>query len=213
MKKIFFLIVPLMIGSVLIYSCTPKAKYERKLKHELASGVRNDSLFLGLYFGMTEKEFFTHCWKLNQKGLIKQGGSNTTVEYHIQHELKYPCQMDFYPKFVDHKIAEMPVRFVYSGWAPWNKDLSSDKLELDIMNWYKTSFGEFMEVRHPSKGSAYVNISGNRQISIFKEDELHVWAVFTDMTVKEKVDSLAMLPKADTSIAKAKADSTPAKSN
>ena len=79
--------------------------------------------FLGLYFGMPEKDFYMHCWKLNQKGLIKQGESNTTVEYQLKDELKYPAVMDFYPKFNQGKISEMPVMFKYKGWAPWNKTL------------------------------------------------------------------------------------------
>jgi hypothetical protein len=32
-----------------------------------------------------------------------------------------------------------------------------------------------------------VKIDGNRQISIFKEDDLHVWAVFTDMLISKEV--------------------------
>lgn len=103
--------------------------------------------------------------------------------------------MNFYPSFVNGKIAEMPVRFVYNGWAPWNKELTADKLQIEVLNWYKTGFGDdFMEIEHPTRGKAYVNISGNRQISIFKEDELHVWAVFTDMLVqKETTDTTKML--------------------
>ena len=191
MKKTLLLLVSLTIIGFYITGCSQKTKYDRKLKHELASGVRDDSLFMGFYFGMPDKDFYTRCWELNKKGLIKQGGNNTTVEYEIRNELRYPCVMNFYPSFVKGKIAEMPVRFVYSGWAPWNKELTSDKLQIDILNWYKKSFGdEFIEVEHPEKGKAFVNISGNRRISIFKEDDLHVWAVFTDMLVrKEKADS------------------------
>ncbi len=70
--------------SSVISGCTPKAKYERKLKHELAKGVRYDSLFLGLYLGMPEKDFYIHCWELNKKGLIRQGSNNTTVEYRYE---------------------------------------------------------------------------------------------------------------------------------
>lgn len=192
MKKTILLLVSLIIAVLLIPGCTQKSKYERKVKHELASGVRNDSLFLGLYLGMPDKDFYTQCWKLNKKGLVKQGGTNTTVEYQLTKELKHPCLMNFYPGFINGKIAEMPVRFVYNGWAPWNKELSSDKLQLDVLNWYKTAFGDdFMEVKHSTRGIAYVNISGNRQISIFKEDELHVWAVFTDMLVKKAVADTA----------------------
>jgi hypothetical protein len=185
MKKTLLLLVTLTIIGYFISGCSPKAKYERKLKHELASGVRQDSLFMGLYLGMPQKDFFIQCWKLNQKGLVKQGSLNTTVEYHPK-ELKYPCQMDFYPTFIEGKIAEMPVRFLYSGWAPWNKEMTSDKLQADVLTWYKKVYGDdFIEVQHPKKGLAYVNINGNRRISIFKEDELHVWAVFTDMLVKK----------------------------
>jgi hypothetical protein len=190
MKKTLLLLVSLMIIGFLIPGCSPKAKYDRKLKHELASGLRNDSLFLGLYLGMPDKDFYTKCWQLNRRGLLRQGSTNTTVEYHTN-ELKYPCTMDFYPTFVKGRISELPVRFVYSGWAPWNKELTADKLQTDVLNWYKKAYGtDFMEIEHPSKGLAYVNISGNRRISIFKEDELHVWAVFTDMLVrKETADS------------------------
>jgi hypothetical protein len=188
MKKTIFFLIPLMIIGFLIPGCTLKSKYEHKLKHELATGIRNDSMFLGLYLGMPEKDFYTRCWELNHKGLVKQGGSNTTVEYQIK-ELNHPCLMNFYPSFIKGKIAEMPVRFVYNGWAPWNKELSSDKLQIEVLNWYKKAFGDdFMEVKHPTRGAAYVNVNGNRQISIFKEDELHVWAVFTDMTVKKELE-------------------------
>ena len=90
-----------MIFSSVISGCTPKSKYERKLKHELAKGVRYDSLFLGLYLGMPEKDFYIHCWELNKKGLIRQGSNNTTVEYRMEDELKYPGIMNFYPSFVD----------------------------------------------------------------------------------------------------------------
>ena len=176
----------LLISGFIISGCSPKAKYERRLKHELASGVRNDSLFMGLYFGMPEKDFYLHCWQLNKKGLIRQGESNTTVLYEMKDELKYPASMDFYPKFNQGKICEIPVQFVYKGWAPWNKKLSSDNLQVDILKWYEKVYGDgFIEVKHPTRGIAYVKVDGNRRITIFKKDELHVWAVFTDMLVKK----------------------------
>jgi hypothetical protein len=191
MRKTLLLLVSLTIIGYFIFGCSPKDKYDRRLKHELASGVREDSLFMGFYFGMPDKDFYSRCWELNKRGLLRQGGTNTTVEYQLRNELKYPCIMNFYPSFVKGKIAEMPVRFVYSGWAPWNKELTSDKLQMDVLNWYKKAFGDdFIEVEHPARGKAFVNLSGNRRISIFKEDELHVWAVFTDMLVmKEDSDS------------------------
>jgi hypothetical protein len=184
MKKgiVRFMALLLIFGSV-INGCSQKTKYERRLKYELASGVRYDSLFMGLYLGMPQKDFYNHCWLLNKKGLVKQGEGNASVEYQLKKgELKYPARMDFYPKFSEAKISEMDVRFAYSGWAPWNKELSSDKLQTDVLKWYEKTYGHgFIEAKHLEKGSAYVRVDGNRRISIYKENDLYVWAVFTDM--------------------------------
>ena len=179
-------ILLLLISGFIISGCSPRAKYDRMLKKELASGVRYDSLFLGLYFGMPEKDFYGHCWKLNHNGLIKQGETNTTAELQLKNELKHEAAMDFYPKFYQGKISEMPVSFKYKGWAPWNKELSSEKLLIAVKKWYEKVYGEgFIKVKHPLHGTAYVKINGNRRITIFKQDELYVWAVFTDMSVKK----------------------------
>ncbi len=186
MKTITKGLLLLLISLFIISGCSPRAKYERRLKQELASGVRYDSLFLGLYFGMPEKDFYKHCWQLNQKGMIMQGETNTTAEFQLKDELKYPAVMDFYPKFNQGKISEMPVSFKYKGWAPWNKTLSSDKLMIQVQKWYEKVYGHgFIQVKHPLHGVAYVKVDGNRRITIFKENDLRVWAVFTDMTIKK----------------------------
>ena len=193
MKKTSKWLLVLLIPGMIFTSCSPRARYERMLKKELASGVRYDSLFLGLYFGMPEKDFYGHCWKLNQKGLIRQGETNTTAELQLKDELKYEATMDFYPKFNQGKIAEMPVSFRYKGWAPWNKKLSSDNLMKAVLKWYGKIYGEgFIEVKHPVHGTAYVKVNGNRRITILKEDDLHVWAIFTDLTVKKGWNESAM---------------------
>ncbi len=182
MKTRNFLIIIVLIAGSVISGCSPRSRYDRMLKHELGSGVRNDSLFMGLYLGMPEKAFYLRCWELNQKGLIRQGPTNTTVQYEIKKDLKHPVMANFYPRFMHGDIYEMPVRYVYEGWAPWNKKLSADKLESDILGWYEHLYGKgFIKVRHPKWGAAYVKVSGNRRITIFKENEMYVWAVFTDL--------------------------------
>jgi hypothetical protein len=196
-------ILLVFIFGFIVFGCTPKSRYERKLKHELASGIRNDSLFMGLYFGMTEKDFYTKCWKLNKQGLIKQGPKNRTVEYMVKKELKFPGSMNFYPGFVDGKIAEMPVQFAYTGWAPWNKTLSSDSLQIDVLHWFEKKYGDkFMKIDHPTKGSAFVNLDGNRRITIFKEDEMSVWAVFTDMSVSKEISDTSAVQNIPETISK-----------
>jgi hypothetical protein len=186
MKTKFSWLLPLLVIGMVLGACSTKSKYDRKLKQELASGVRYDSLFMGMYFGMPQRDFYGHCWKLNKQGLIRQGPGNTTVEYVMKDELKHAATMDFYPSFVDGKIYEMPVRFTYTGWAPWNKELSVENLQKDVLHWFEKLYGtDFLEVVHPKKGSAFVKINGNRRISIYKEDNVHVMAVFTDMTVPQ----------------------------
>ena len=67
-------------------------------KKELSSGVRYDSLFLGVKFGMTSKEFYAHCWDLNRKKLVSQGPSNNSVRYLIPTEsIGQNIEMLFYP--------------------------------------------------------------------------------------------------------------------
>ena len=189
MKIRIVLVMQVLLAGLIIYGCSPRSKYESMLKHELASGVRYDSLFMGMSLGMSEKDFYMQCWMLNREGLIKQGSDNTTVKYEMKNELKYLATMDFYPGFFQDKIYEMPVRFIYNGWTPWNKELSSDNLELDVLRLYEKIYGEgFIKVKHPKRGMAYTKINGNRRITIFKEDDMHVWAVFTDMSVKRDLE-------------------------
>ena len=59
-----------------------------------------------------------------------------------------------------------------------------------------------MKVDHPERGPAFVQLSGNRRITIFKEKDMYVWAVFTDMSVtKPLLDSLKTVkPAIDTTI-------------
>jgi len=181
-------LVSALIAGLIIYGCSPRSKYEHQLKKELESGIRNDTLFLGMYFGMGEKEFYTHCWNLNKEGIIKQGPKNTTVEYALADELKYPATSYFYPKFIDEKIYEMPVNFAYNGWSPWNKKLSSESLQLDVLKWLEKNYGKgFIKVEHPKHGMAYVKIDGNRRITLFKENDMYVWAIFTDMLVETEL--------------------------
>src|SRR5690606_9507700 len=112
---------------LLTFGCTHKSEYRKMVEKEMAKEVRVDSLFMGLEFGMTRKEFFAHCWELNKQGLFRDGPGNATVEYETN-ELKYPAYMHFYPAFHEGKIYEIPVKFKYKAWAPWNIHLFADSL-------------------------------------------------------------------------------------
>ena len=163
-------------------------KYSRLARKELASGKKVDSIFLGIYFGMTSKQFFLHCWQLNKKGILTDGKSNTAVLYKLgKNELNYPASMNFFPQFKLNKIHNMRVMYNYNDWAPWNKQLASEKLLTDVLNLYKKWYpagNPFLIIEDKKRGIIYVKVDGNRRITIGRYDDMHVKADFTDLSVE-----------------------------
>lgn len=168
---------------IFITACEQKSEYEQRLETELAKDVRVDSLFLGYYLGMPQEEFFEHSWQLNQQEIVT---GQRTINYQIS-ELKSPASMDFYPQFKDGKIYQMPVEVHYDGWAPWNREFFSDTLMIEMVDLYEEKYGSnFFKSVHPeSKKQAYIDIQGNRRISIFKRDDRIVTIEFLDLTAVE----------------------------
>ena len=85
-----FYIYLLAIGVITgVASCSSSGmdQYNKLVKKELAKGTRVDSLFLGINFGMTSKNFYGYCWELNKKGIISDGTNNTMVLYKIDSAL------------------------------------------------------------------------------------------------------------------------------
>ena len=190
-KNLYYLIFVIVI--VTVSACSKKQQYKRLVERELASGVRHDTLFLNLQLGMTSENFYKTCWDLNKAGLIRQGSGNTTVAYEMKEELNFVTNVNFYPSFYEDKIYEMPVQFKYKAWAPWNKQMQSDSLQLDVLSLFEEWYGiGFFEVAPDAQKKAFVKVDGNRRISIYKDhvEEGTVWAVFTDLSKDEEVKDL-----------------------
>ena len=185
MNKIFVLI----LFSLIIISCQTNPYFELE-RNELASGERYDSLFIGVKFGMTSKEFYAHCWDLNRKKLITQGPSNNSVRYYLPTEsIGQKIEMLFYPVFDNDIVYEVNTTFSYTGWAPWNKETSSDYLINEVIEilseWYNS---KFYEIKNPKNNSIlYTTINGNRRIVITKVSEREVRARYTDLTIEKKI--------------------------
>ncbi len=172
-----------------VYSCnSDNSKYDKMVKNELSSGVHKDSLFMGIKFGMTQKEFYTYCWAMNKKGLFVDGANSMTVLYKLNNELKYPASMNFFPAFQHDKVYKMRAMFGYDAFAPWNKRLYADSLQLDVLSlfkkWYKGT--DFITMKDSLKGTIYVKVDGNRRIIIGKYDEAHVKVDYTDLLANDK---------------------------
>jgi len=173
-----------------VFACnSDEHKYDSLVKEELSRGIRKDSLFMGIKLGMTQKEFYTHCWNMNKKGIFVDGANSMTVLYKLNKELKHPASMNFFPDFNQNKIYKMKVIFSYDAFAPWNKRLFADSLQLDVLNLFKKWYNNtnIITMRDAAKGTIFVKVDGNRRILIGKYDEGHVKVVYTDLLIEKKL--------------------------
>ena len=180
--RIFLPILALITLSITLKSCnSPGLNFSDK------GGTKSDSLFLGLYLGMHQKDFFDHCTELNRQQKITQGpGGTTSIEHKILDTYEGDVSMRFYPTFIEKKIYEMPVTYTYESWAPWNKEYSSIALFPKIFETYKSIYGDdFKVVNDPYQGKIYYKMDGKRRINLFIKDDQFVQAIFTDMKVEK----------------------------
>ncbi|HTE30650.1 MAG TPA: hypothetical protein VK666_09785 [Chryseolinea sp.] len=181
MKKRCLIVVGFICYAMVITSCE-KGSLGGNSKHK-----RYDSLFLGISLGMEQKAFFDHCWKLNNEKVFTNGPAAKSVEYKLVDDFYAPVMMRFYPSFYRDKIYEMPVTFSYQGWAPWNKQFSSDSLLPHVLTMFKKWYGpDFKLLQHPRMGAVYIKMDGNRRINIFIRDDQFVQAVFTDLEMERE---------------------------
>lgn len=176
------------IGILLLifFGCSNENKLEKVIQKELASGVRNDSLFLGLTFGIELQEFYDHCRELNKQGLVKEGPRNMSVEYLFKDSLDQPIAFNFYA----HKNGGGPIyqyntSFYYYAWA-LNRHLYSDHLmemiPAILMDWYGGN-KPFTMIKD-GKEHLY-KIDGNRMIDLYIYDESTVVATYSDLSYKD----------------------------
>lgn len=162
-----------------LVSCEQKSNYKQIVERELVKGVQNNELFLGYYFGMTEEDFFNHSWEMNKKGILT---GDTYIRYNLDLFDKN-ARMRFYPEFKNGKIFKMPVEISYDGWAPWNVELSSDSLIVDLMDLYQKKYNaDFKRMYYPKLDKkVWIDVNGNRRIILRKQDERTVQVEFFDL--------------------------------
>ncbi len=188
--KLLFCLLPC---AFFLANCTDSGfrQYETLMKNEIESGKRADSIFFGIFFGMTNKQFFTYCWEMNKKGIFTDGENNMYVLYKLKNnELKHRTSMNFYPDFYQNKIYKMRVNFQYDAWAPWNKQLYADSLLPDVLQLYKAWYRQgnpFIKIDDKEKGTLYVKVDGNRRITIGRYDDMLVKVDYTDLLVEKQM--------------------------
>jgi hypothetical protein len=159
------------------------------LAQEQAKGIKNNVFLENIAFGMPQKAFMDTCWAMNKRGILSHGTElPTTTRLDVSAEFSSRTYMNFFPEFKDGVISEFYAIFVYNDWAPWNKELSQEKLLGESKAYLMKKFGgnAFVEL----KGSdidkkIWAKVDGNRQILVFPFKEQKVKALITDLTRKK----------------------------
>lgn len=177
----------------IFFAC--KSDYTKYVERELDKGVNNDSLIFDMKIGQTQKEFFEMCWNLNKQKLVDQGTGAKSVKYlePIIDSLNpgiYRKEMLFFGIFDEQKIMQgMDISFNYVSWAPWNKQLQSDSLLLDVKKKILREYpgNDFMEIDIKElKIKAYAKIDGNRQILLYRKNDKDVVVKIENLNYKYK---------------------------
>ena len=100
MKLINCIVLAILIA---LLGCKSDTDLVALAQRELKSGVINDSLFLGLRFGMERREFFDHCWKINRQGIVTHGTENMSVMYMSDDASHKKIAFNFYPAVQNNK--------------------------------------------------------------------------------------------------------------
>lgn len=188
MKRHWFLkYVTSLFLFIFLFSC--QSEYKQLERKELNSGKQVNELFLGLELGMDRKTFFETCWELNKQGKLSNGPTELSIEYKAEMASGNPARMRFYPKFEQDKIYLMPIEFTYEGWAPWNEELTVEKLREDVVTLFEEWYGPgFIEVSNEDKSQiVFVKMDGNRRIRIFKKHISAVRVEISDLPVEKKL--------------------------
>ena len=78
------------------------------------------------------------------------------------------------------------MRFYFTGWSNWNKDLSSENLLFQLKDTLRKWFpgNDFFKVNFENNFSAEVKIDGNRRILAYKVNSKDVAVRIEDMSGK-----------------------------
>lgn len=187
-------LIAILILSFIGCKETTEERYRKYEKSELAKGVRQDSLFMGLYFQMPREEFRSYCFDMNIKGKFKQGGVKNS--YWVESKLEgmnYPSAINFYPNFKNGVISELNAAIYYDNAIFKDGKFELDSLMLDVLGlmdkWYG---GEVFKIKSPFfyKEDVYVKVNGNKRITIYPDPNgqmINLW--YVDLTaLKEEND-------------------------
>jgi len=165
------------VAIILLLNGCFQSEYTRLVKQELAKGIRHDSVFLGIRLGDTQTAFRDKCFELNKERIVTEG-QGFWVQYLRPDSIPISPKVKllFFPTFDEKEVLSgLDLKFSFEGWAPWNKDLQSDRLMEEVkkvlMKWYG---GNDFVMAHAKGNDIPVKLDGNRRIMIYNSPPEHV---------------------------------------
>ncbi len=178
MNKPIYLV--LMISVWVLVSCSNKSNQAQQNTASEVEIQESDSLIHDYTFGMSRDEFFELSWKYNADGILINGSGAEIVE--DVDWLKAPAKRVFYPNFVDEKIVEMPIKYSYKGWAPWNTHLSADSLMYHLIPILSEDYGvEFSLLSENMENPIYIGKRASSEIEIKVTSSYEVEVTFKEL--------------------------------
>ena len=141
--------------------------------------------------GQSRQDYFDICYKPNKKKLIVSGERSLNPELILKSKNDLVkasnIKMSFNGIFNEKKIMRgMEMRFYFTGWSSWNKDLSSDNLLIQLKDTLNGWFpgNDFFKVIFENSLSSEVKIDGNRRILAYVVNSKDVAVRIEDMSGK-----------------------------
>ncbi len=187
LNRIFFIIINL----ILIVGCQKKSEYSTILTRELEKKNEFNDLIFDMKIGQSRQDYFDICYQLNKQKKIISGERSLNPELILKSKNGSTkgsnIKMSFNGIFNEKKTMRgFEMRFYFTGWSNWNKDLSSENLLFQLKDTLRKWFpgNDFFKVNFENNLSAEVKIDGNRRILAYKVNSKDVAVRIEDMSGK-----------------------------
>ena len=195
MKKQNFLNLNRIFFTIIIFSlivgCQRKSEYSEILTRELEKENEFNDLIFDMKIGQSRQDYFDICYQLNKQKKIISGERSLNPELILKSKNGLTkgsnIKMSFNGIFNEKKTMRgFEMRFYFTGWSNWNKDLSSENLLFQLKDTLRKWFpgNDFFKVNFENNLSAEVKIDGNRRILAYKVNSKDVAVRIEDMSGK-----------------------------
>ena len=195
MKKQNFLNLNRIFFTIIIFSlivgCQRKSEYSTILTRELEKKNEFNDLIFDMKIGQSRQDYFDICYQLNKQKKIISGERSLNPELILKSKNGSTkgsnIKMSFNGIFNEKKTMRgFEMRFYFTGWSNWNKDLSSENLLFQLKDTLRKWFpgNDFFKVNFENNLSAEVKIDGNRRILAYKVNSKDVAVRIEDMSGK-----------------------------